>query len=91
MNTTVLRSVEDLYDLARQLEKQLTLKGESASARALVETMETSWTTASEAIGELKLCLLEIRSAVSHSLGVEGLSLLDRAVDGATKLWPSSN
>ena len=87
MTTTEFHSVEDVYAAARQVRDALLERGEKEAAAELDGTMRTFWTTASEALGEMKLSLLKVRPTVERATGEAILSLLDAAVVGATKLF----
>lgn len=80
-------NAEDVYAVARQIRDRLTEHGEKQAAAELDETMTCFWTTASEALGEMKLSLLAVRPTVEKVLDEATLRLLDSAVIGATKLW----
>ena len=87
MTTTKFHNVEDVYAAARQVRDVLLENGEKGAAAELDGTMKTFWTTASEALGEMKLSLLKVRPIVERATGEKDLSLLDAAVAGATKLF----
>jgi hypothetical protein len=80
-------SVEDVYAVARQLRDRLLELGEDRAAKELDDTMTSFWTTGSEALGEIKLSLLQVRPLVEKALGTDAVCLLDSAVNGATRLW----
>lgn len=87
MITPEYHNVEDVYVVARQLRDRLSERGEVQAAKELDEIMTSFWTTASEALGEIKLGLLHVRPTVESKLGKDAANLLDSAVNGATKLW----
>lgn len=85
--TNTFKSVEDVYGVARLLRDRLAALGEDRAAKELDDTMANFWTTASEALGEIKLSLLQVRPVVEKALGTDDLKLLDSAVSGTTSLW----
>ena len=91
MIVTEFHNVEDVYAAARQISSMLAEHRENEAATELEETMKTFWTTASEAVGEIKLSLLRVRPIVQKSLNNDTLQLLDSAVSGATKLFNGTN
>ena len=90
MTTTEFHNVEDVYAAARQVRDALLEHGEKGAAAELDETMKTFWTTASEALGEIKLSLLKVRPIVEKVADNNVLSLVDSATAGATKLFEGS-
>jgi hypothetical protein len=87
MITIEYHNVEDVYVVARQLCDRLSEGGDVHAAKELDEIMTSFWTTASEALGEIKLGLLHVHPRVESTLGSGAANLLDSAVNGATKLW----
>jgi signal transduction histidine kinase len=83
----VYNNVEDIFSVVRRLRDRLSENGEKEAAEAINETLTTFWTTASEALGEIKDTLLQVRPTVEKVLGLESTGLLDEVVSGATKLW----
>lgn len=81
------RSVEDVYAAIHQLCNQLTAEQELQASQELNDIMVTFWTTASEALGEVKLGLLRVQPVVERSLGMDGVHLLQSILDGIRKLF----
>ena len=85
--TTDFHNVEDVYTAGRLVRDALMEHGEKGAAAELDGTMNTFWTTASEALGEMSLSFLKVRPAVERATDASVLRLLDSAVSGATKLF----
>ncbi len=86
---TEFHNVNDVFAAAQQLRDRLMAQGESRAAKELDDTITCFWTTSSEALGEIKVTLLQVRSTVERTLDKESLALLDSAVNGAARLWGS--
>ena len=81
------RSVESVYETARTIRDELARANEIDAAKKLSETMQCYWATSSEALGEIRSTLLEVRSTVNEHLRHDVLVMLDEALIGADDLW----
>jgi hypothetical protein len=62
--TNEFKNNTELFDFARSLRDLLKDQGCVAEANELSEVVDTAWTTASEALGELKLSLMRVGPCV---------------------------
>jgi uncharacterized protein YydD (DUF2326 family) len=81
------RSVENVYETARTIRDELAKANEIDAAKKLSEAMRCYWATSSEALGEIRSTLLEVRSTVNEHLRHDLLEMLDEALKGADDLW----
>jgi len=87
MNKPTYCNVEDVYVASREIAEDLTKCGQVDAAREITETITNFWATSSEALGETRLTLLNLRSTVEKYSEAATLRLLDDAVKGADDLW----
>ncbi len=87
MNNLTYRNVEDVFAAARKISDELSKCGQVEAAREITGTIESFWTTSSEALGETRLALLKIRPTVERYTESATLKLLDEVVKGADDLW----
>lgn len=80
-------NVEEVFRASSQLRDRLLQAGETEAAREIDVVLTTFWTTASEALGEIRLSLQAVRPTVEKTLGPESLDRLDEIVASSTSLW----
>ena len=71
----------EIFDFARKLRSDLENKGYQNEANELAEVLDTYWTTNSEALGEMRISLKNIRTTVDQVLGEDVLVLVDKAIE----------
>ena len=76
----MFKSNNQLFEFAKFLRDELLSKEHNTEASALTDVIDTTWTTSSEALGELRSILMQIRPVVIRSLSHEVSTTLDLAI-----------
>ena len=90
MSNPAYRNVENVYAAARKIADDLAKYGQEDAAREITTTINNFWTTSSEALGETRLTLLNLRPTVEKYAGAAVPRLLDEAAKDADDLWHGS-
>ena len=79
-------TVNEVWEVAYIIRDKLATAGESQAANDLTETLDSFWTTSSEALVELLDTFDEIKHVCNETLSKEDRSLRDDMLKGATRL-----
>ena len=80
------KSVEEVMNATAELRDELALRGARESAQRLTEALECFYTTASEALGEIREALESTRASWGEHLSSRYQALGDHAITEATRL-----
>jgi len=89
--TNEFKNNAELFDFARALRDLLKDQGCAAEAKELSEVVDTAWTTASEALGELKLSLMRVGPCAKARLTGEIVQKVDAAIRQITEAFDRAN
>ncbi len=91
MTKQLFKTNEELFKFAQSLGRMLQQVGFNSEANELLEVTGTAWTTASEALGELRVSLLAVRAQVKANLVADYLESLDAAIEQIDDAFARAN